>query len=188
MFNSSRLRAAFACSFVFVCLAPLSGCQLFVRNPPATVASVDLERYVGRWYEIASYPVFFNQGLTGVTATYALLPDGKVSVFNKGYKGALDGPESSIEGTARVVDTETKSKLAVRFNQFPNNLFEGQYWIVVLDEDYQYAAVSDPQRYTLFILSRTPQMDDATYASILSDLEANGFDISTLKKTEQPAK
>ena len=84
-----------------------------------------------------------------------------------------------------MVDTATNSKLAVRFDQFPANLFEGRYWIVVLDPDYQFAAVSDPQRSTLFVLSRTPQMDDATYADILSQLEANGFDLSKLKKTEQ---
>lgn len=182
-----RLRAAAACASIIFAAIAFSGCQMLAANPPETVDSVDLERYAGLWYEIASYPVFFNKNLTGVTAEYGIRPDGKVSVFNKGYKGALDGPESTIEGTARVVDPVTNSKLAVRFNQFPNNLFEGDYWIVVLDDDYQYAAVSDPRRFTLFVLSRTPQMDDATYASILSDLEANGFDVSTLKKTEQAA-
>jgi len=154
-------------------------------NAPATVAQVDLAQYAGLWYEVASYPVFFNKGLTGVTAEYGVLPDGRVSVFNRGFKEALDGPESTIRGKARVVDTVTNSKLAVRFDQFPVNFFEGQYWIVVLDPAYQYAAVSDPQRSTLFILSRTPQMDDATYADILAELEANGFDLSKLKKTEQ---
>jgi apolipoprotein D and lipocalin family protein len=167
----------------------LGGCAILgpPKDAPTTVSSVDLERYVGKWYEIASFPAFFNRGLTGVTAEYAILPDGKVSVFNRGFKEALDGPESNISGKARVVDTVTKSKLAVRFDQFPTNLFEGQYWIVVLDPDYQYAAVSDPQRSTLFVLSRTPQMDDAVYETILDELTANGFDISKLNRTPQPS-
>lgn len=163
-----------------------NGCACLATNPPATVASVDIERYVGLWYEIASYPVFFNKDLTGVTATYARLDDGRVSVFNRGFKGALDGPESTIRGKARVTDTTTNSKLAVRFDQFPTNLFEGQYWIVVLDPDYEYAAVSDPQRSTLFILSRTPKLDDETYEEILAQLAANGFDTAKLKRTLQP--
>lgn len=177
---SSRL---VACAIVALAC---NGCALLATDPPATVSSVDIDRYVGQWYEIASYPVFFNKDLTGVTATYARLDDGRVSVFNRGFKGALDGPESTIRGKARVTDTTTNSKLAVRFDQFPTNLFEGQYWIVVLDPDYQYAAVSDPQRATLFVLSRTPQMDDETYQDILSQLAANGFDTAKLKRTLQP--
>lgn len=183
---SARLRAVLASTCVFFASLALPGCQTIPADAPATVAAVDLEQYVGLWYEIASYPVFFNKDLTGVTAEYTLLEDGKVGVFNRGFKGALDGPESNIEGAARVVDTTTKSKLAVRFNQFPTNLFEGQYWIVVLDDEYQYAAVSDPRRSTLFILSRTPQMDDTTYQSILNELVANGFDTDKLKLTVQP--
>lgn len=167
-------------------VAVLSGCMSIPANAPATVPSVDLNRYTGLWYEIASYPVFFNRGLTGVTAEYGLLEDGRVSVFNRGFRDALDGPESNIRGKARVVDSSTNSKLAVRFDQFPNCLFEGSYWIVALDPNYQYAAVSDPQRFTLFILSRTPQMDDATYDLILGQLEENGFDLTKLRKTLQP--
>lgn len=176
---SLQLGAALA---ILVCT---SGCMSVPADAPETVSQVELPRYAGRWYEIASYPVFFNRGLTGVTAEYGVLPDGRVSVLNRGFKDALDGPESSIQGKARVVDPNTNSKLAVRFDQFPNNLFEGDYWIVVLDPDYQFAAVSDPRRYTLFILSRTPQMEESTYDNILGQLESNGFDLSKLKKTEQ---
>ena len=182
----SRTRNLFATVLIAGAALFTSGCNTIPDDAPETVPSVDLTRYVGLWYEIASYPVFFNRGLTGVTAEYALLEDGRVSVFNRGFRDSLDGAESNIEGKARVVDTETNSKLAVRFNQFPTNLFEGSYWIVVLDENYTYAAVSDPQRNTLFILSRTPQMDDATYNLIVEQLQQNGFDTEKLKKTLQP--
>lgn len=162
--------------------AALAGCP----PGPTTVPEVDLARYVGKWYEIASYEVFFNRGLTGVTAEYALLPDGKVSVFNRGFEDSLDGPESSIKGTARVVDKATNSKLAVRFDQPFGALFEGRYWIVDLDaENYQWAVVSDPRRFTLFILSRTPQMDPGTLAPILERLAAQKFDLDKLNFTPQ---
>jgi len=140
---------------------------------------------VGTWYEIASFPTFFNQGLTGVTATYGLIDANTVSVFNRGFKGSLTGTESNISGKATVVDKTTNSKLEVRFDEFPVSLFPGQYWIVLLDSDYQYAAVSDPARSTLFILSRTPALDADTYASILAQLQANGFDTSKLHLTPQ---
>ncbi len=164
--------------------AALAGCP----PPPETVPYVDLSRYVGKWFEIASYEVFFNEGLTGVTAEYGILPDGKISVKNRGFAGSLDGPEDSIEGKARVVDKTTNAKLAVRFNQPFGALFEGSYWIVDLDaENYEWAVVSDPTRFTLFILSRTPQMDDATLDPILERLADQGFDLDKLNFTPQPA-
>lgn len=186
--NTNTKLHAFACALACLVTAlALPGCLRLPADPPATVSAVDLARYTGLWYEIASYPQFFNRGLAGVTAEYALLDDGRVSVFNRGLRGGLDGPETTIAGKARVVDPATNAKLAVRFDQFPTNLFEGQYWIVLLDPEYQYAAVSDPRRATLFILSRTPQLDPATYQDILAQLAANGFDLTLLRLTEQPA-
>lgn len=169
-------------------LLPLAGALLPGCPPaPQTVPYVDLTRYVGLWYEIASYEVFFNRGLVGVTAEYALLPNGKISVKNRGFQDSLDGPEDSIEGTARVVDSLTNAKLAVRFNQPFGALFEGDYWIVDLDtENYDWAVVSDPTRFTLFILSRTPQLDDETLQPILERLAEQGFDLDKLNFTEQP--
>ena len=161
-----------------------SGCP---TNPPSTVSSVDINRYVGLWYQISAYEVFFNRGLVGVTAEYTLNDDGTVHVFNRGLQGSLDGPEQTIEGTARVVDTQTNSKLEVKFNFPLSNLFKGQYWIVDLDEqDYSYAVVSDSRRSTLFVLSRTPQLKKSVYNRILQRLEDNGFDTNTLVLTEQP--
>lgn len=166
-------------------LPALAGCP---ANAPKTVDYVDLDRYLGLWYEIASYPTFFNEGLVGTTAEYSLNDDGTIRVFNRAFDGALDGPETNIEGTARVVDTETNAKLSVTFSDNPfAQIFPGQYWIVDLDEvAYSYAVVTDSFRSTLFILSRTAQMDDATYNAILDRLEADGFNLDRLSLTPQP--
>ena len=159
------------------------GCQVY-GPPPATVAFVDVERYMGLWYEIASNPVFFNANLVGVTAEYALQEDGTVSVVNRGFVGSVDGEEQQIEGTARVVDAETNSKLAVSFPSVLGGLFEGEYWIVVLDsENYTYAVVTDSRQSTLFILYREAAMPTELYEAILDELAALGVDTSRLRLT-----
>ena len=161
----------------------LSGCPSY-GPPPATVPYVDLNQYAGLWYEIASNPVFFNKDLVGVTAEYTLQSDGRVKVVNKGYKGSLDGPLDSITGTARVVDKATNSKLAVRFGFPLGSLFEGKYWIVLLDDvNYEYAVVTDDRQFTLFILSRTPDMEAALFDEIVLALEEQGINVSRLRVT-----
>lgn len=150
--------------------------------PLETVASVDIPSYMGKWYEIASYPTFFNTNCTATTATYTLQEDGTVRVVNECRVGDVTGPVSRIEGTARVVDTETNAKLKVSFSLFP----EGDYWIIDLDEEYQWAVVGDPRRSTLFILSRTPTLDDDVYEGILSRLPEKCYDPEDLELTPQP--
>lgn len=155
------------------------------EGPPlAVVERVELERYVGTWYEIASYPAPFQAGCTGTTAEYTLLPDGRVQVVNRCYDGGLDGPLRSITGTARVADAETGAKLKVSFF-WP---FEGDYWIIDLDrENYQWAVVGEPGRRFLWILSRTPTLDDAIYDDIVSRLPDRDYDASRLERTPQRA-
>jgi apolipoprotein D and lipocalin family protein len=140
-----------------------------------------LQRYAGVWYEIASYPAPFQAGCTGTTAEYVLGDDGRVSVVNRCRDGRLDGPMRTVQGTARVVDPETNAKLKVSF--FPP--FEGDYWIIGLDEDYQWAVVGEPSRRYLWILSRSPTMDESVYQSIISGLPDQGYDPSRLARTEQ---
>ena len=159
-----------------VCMA-LSGCK--------TVEFVDIPRYMGLWYQISANEVSFNEGLVGVTAEYTLLEDGSVEVYNRGYQDTLDGEVSDITGLATVYNTETNAELIVEFPEAPSFAYPN-YLIVVLDEiDYQYAVVTDPFDYTLFVLSRTPSMDDNTYAMILGDLESRGIDTSKLILTPQ---
>lgn len=163
-------------------LLPIAGCGTLFQSglPLDVVGQVDIQRYMGKWYEISKYPVPFETGCYGVTAEYSLKDDGTVRVFNTCRKP--DGTiANTIEGSATVVDSSTNAKLNVTF--FPP--FGAPYWIIDLDENYQWAVVSDPTRFTLWILSRTPTLDDATYASIVSRLPDKGFDPSRLELMPQ---
>jgi len=148
-----------------------------------TVDKVDLDRYVGLWYEIASYPSWFQRGCTGTTAEYKWRDDGLIEVVNSCRKGSLDGKLKRATGRAKVVDTDSNAKLKVSFF----GPFWGDYWILELDPDYQWAVVGVPSRKYLWILSRTPRLDAATYQQILESLPRRGFDLSRLRETEQPS-
>lgn len=149
--------------------------------PLEVVPSVDLNRYAGKWYEIARLPNRFQRDCTGnVTATYTLRPDGKIQVLNQ--CASKDGKNKSARGVARLVGgKEPNTKLKVSFF-WP---FSGDYWIIDLDPDYRWAVVGEPRRRYLWILSREPQMDDETYQGIVERAAAKGFDINSLIRTAQ---
>ncbi len=149
--------------------------------PLETVESVDLQRYLGTWYEIASFPQSFQRGCTGTTATYSLKDDGEIEVLNRCRKGSLSGRESTALGRARVTDESTNARLEVSFF----GPFWGDYWIVDLGADYEYAVVGHPGRAYLWILSRAPTMQDAVYGGILERLVAQGYDPDRLVRTLQ---
>jgi apolipoprotein D and lipocalin family protein len=151
-------------------------------QPLKTVQKVDLERYMGQWYEIASFPQRFQKGCVASSAMYSLRQDGKVDVFNQCRNETLDGKLRSAKGKAWVVDKQSRAKLKVRFF-WP---FSGDYWIIDLGPNYEYAVVGHPNRNYLWILSRKPQMNDETYNSILQRLKEQQYDLSRLKKTLQP--
>jgi len=150
-------------------------------SPLTVVDVVDLNRYLGMWYEIASYPSWFQKGCTGSTAEYSLLSDGKIQVINRCHKDSLEGPLKVSKGKAEVADTATNAKLKVWFF-WP---FKGNYWIIELDDDYQYVVVGEPSRKYLWVLSRTPTMDEAIYQEILGRLPQKGYDPAGLRKTAQ---
>ncbi|MCG8537976.1 MAG: lipocalin family protein [Pseudomonadales bacterium] len=166
---------------ITLALGGLSGCKSV-----ETVPFVEVERYMGLWYQISAYETSFNQGLVGVTAEYTLLEDGSVQVYNRGFEGSLEGPIDEILGNAVVVDEETNSRLKVSFPGVPNFPFANYLIVILEEENYSYAVVTDPLKYTLFVLSRTPQMNDATYAAILAELEEMGINTEKLLLTEQP--
>ena len=175
------LAFVFITAFSIIGLPQMSFTQMM---PPETVDYVDVSRYTGLWYQIASY-INPNIGdLAGVTAEYALNQDGTVKVVNKGFVGGLDGTPVMIEGIARVVDPETNAKLAVSFPEF-GITEESEYWIIELGEYYSYSVVTNSQRSSLFILNRRPTMDDATYQDIIDRLSRNGFDPEQIVKTPQ---
>lgn len=160
----------------------LMGCASMPSEPLEVVENVDVGRYMGKWYEIASYPAPFQQGCVGSTAEYDLRDDGTVRVVNRCYEGSFEGDLRRVEGTARVVDEDTNARLKVSFF-WP---FEGDYQIIDLDKDYQWAVVGEPSRSYLWILSRTPTLPDEVYESILSRLPAQGYNPARLDMTPQP--
>jgi len=148
--------------------------------PLTTVPKVDLKRYTGRWYEIAKFANRFERQCDrDVTATYDIRPDGKISVVNACY--TKEGKLSQSTGWAKVADAQTFSKLKVTFF-WP---FFGDYWIIDLGANYEYAVIGEPGRKYLWILSRTAQMDDKVYAEIAARLAAQGYDASRLERMKQ---
>lgn len=146
-----------------------------------TVPNVDLEKYSGRWYEIAAYPQRFQKGCHCTTADYTLSDKGYVIVENRCNKDSIVGDAAYIKGKAFVTKNSGNAKLKVQFF-WP---FKGKYWIIDLADDYSYAVVSHPNRKYLWILSRTPVMKDAVYQGILSRLKEKGFDLEKIKITQQ---
>jgi apolipoprotein D and lipocalin family protein len=146
-----------------------------------TVPSVDLTKYAGKWYEIASYPQRFQKGCHCTTAEYTLSNKGFVILENKCRKDSVSGKLSSIKGKAFVTKNSGNAKLKVQFF-WP---IRGKYWIIDLAEDYSFAVVSHPNKIYLWILSRTPEMNPAIFSTIISRLKDKGFDTGKLKATEQ---
>lgn len=152
-----------------------------------TVSSVDLNRYKGKWYEIAKYPNKFQKQCAGnTTAEYRLKRGGKIEVVNRCVTSS--GQTEEAKGEAKVVDKSTNAKLKVRFApgflSFIPSVW-GDYWIIDLDPEYRWAAVGDPKREYFWILSRESEMDDGTYQNILRRAESMGFSPGKVEKTPQ---
>jgi apolipoprotein D and lipocalin family protein len=146
-----------------------------------TVANVDLIKYAGKWYEIASYPQRFQKGCHCTTAEYTLSDKGFVIVENRCNKDSITGKQAYIKGKAFVEAHSGNSKLKVQFF-WP---FKAKYWIIDLADDYSYAVVSHPNKKYLWILSRTPKMNETLYQQIVFRLREKGFDITKLQITIQ---
>lgn len=158
-------------------------------QPVRTVENVDLDRYVGDWFEIARYPNRFQAKCAGdVRASYSKRSDGRIDVINRCR--AADGSLTEARGVARVVDKRTSAKLKVRFAPGWLSFLPfvwGDYWVLALADDYSWAVVGSPDRDYLWILARTAVLDDGEYASALAAARANGFDTEPLMKTNQTA-
>jgi apolipoprotein D and lipocalin family protein len=146
------------------------------HKPLEVVPHVDLKKYLGKWYEIAHLPARFQDGCMDTTATYTLSDDGSISVLNECRRR---GKVKRAKGKAKVADTTSGAKLKVTFF-WP---FYGDYWIINLGTDYEYAVVGTPNRKYLWILSRTPQMDDSLFSQLIDSVRSKGFDVTKLIKT-----
>jgi apolipoprotein D and lipocalin family protein len=146
-----------------------------------TVPFVDLKKYSGKWYEIASYPQRFQKGCHCTTAEYTATDKDYVIVENRCNKDSVTGKQSYIKGKAFIEKNSGNAKLKVQFF-WP---FTGKYWIIDLADDYSYAVVGHPNRNYLWILSREPKMKEEIYLQILSRIKDKGFDLSKIQKTVQ---
>lgn len=146
-----------------------------------TVKELDLNRYLGTWYEIARFPHSFEKNLVGVTATYSLRDDGKIKVLNQGYKNTLNGELSVAEGKAKIPDKLQPGKLKVSFFW----IFYGDYNVLELDENYQYVMIGSSTDKYFWILNRTPQMEVATYEMLLEKARKRGYNLDKLYKVPQ---
>lgn len=164
-------------------IAPLSHAAPAV----APIARLDVPRYMGTWYEIAKYPNRFQKDCAGfTTATYTLQPDKTVQVANRCRRA--DGTPDQAIGSARQIGAPTSATLKVRFaprwlSFLP--MVWGDYWVIDLDPAYSLAAVSEPKREYLWILSRTPTVPHEAYEALLERLQQQGFDLSKLETTRQ---
>lgn len=145
------------------------------------VSELNLERYLGTWYEIARYDHKFERDLVGVTATYSMRKDGKIKVINRGYKGRLDGPYSEAIGKAKIPNPQIPAKLKVSFFLF----FYGDYFVMELDDAYQWAVIGSSSDRYLWILSRQAIMKQAIYDDLLERLTSRGYTTDQLIKVEQ---
>ncbi|MGA3193125.1 MAG: lipocalin family protein [Candidatus Bathyarchaeia archaeon] len=140
------------------------------------VPHVELEKYLGKWYEIAHLPARFQEGCSDTTATYTLSKDGSISVLNECIR---NGKVKKAKGKAKVVEKSSGAKLKVTFFR----PFYGDYWIIKLGKDYDYAVVGTPNRKYLWILSRTPQMDDNLFSELIEFVKSKGFNVENFIRT-----
>jgi apolipoprotein D and lipocalin family protein len=159
------------------------------KAPPQTVSAVDLSQYMGKWYEIAAIPMFFErQCVANTTAEYAQLVSGEVSVFNSCEKA--NGKRQSAVGQGRVVDSQSNAKLKISFLNLPLLGWQfwasGDYWIIDLAPDYSTALIGHPNRKYGWILARSPKLSTETLNSLSQKLAQQGYtpcDFITMPQT-----
>jgi len=146
-----------------------------------TVKELDLNRYLGTWYEIARFPHSFEKNLVGVTATYSLRADGKIEVLNQGYQNMLEGERSKAVGKAKIPNKQDPGKLKVSFFW----IFYGDYNVLELDENYQFVMIGSSSPKYFWILCRTPQMAPEVYEMLLEKARKRGYNLDKLYKVPQ---
>ncbi len=176
------LRAT-ALYFLFASALVVPSCGGNQANAPVPVASVDLSRYMGKWYEIAKIPNRFQKKCAGnTTAEYTLRADGTVQVVNS----CLDqeGKQVIAKGIGKVTDPLTNARLKVSFvSFFGMHFFWGDYWILGLDKNYRYAVVGVPSREYGWILGRKPELSSAEWTAVEAILRNQGYHWEDFERT-----
>lgn len=160
-------------------LALVASAAQAAPDPLPTVPAVDLTRYAGAWYEIALLPNRFQKQCVADTQARYRLDGERVEVINRCRQS--DGSVDAVKGHAKVVEGSSNAKLRVSFF-WP---FYGDYWVLALDPDYRQVLVGAPSRKYAWVLSRTPQMDEAALQALLERAAALGFDKAAFKRTPQ---
>ena len=179
-----------SCLFLMaLSLVSCGGHSTTAQPPLQTAASVDLSRYVGLWYEIARLPMWAQRKCVASTAEYRLLETGEIGVRNACV--TTSGDQNSIEGTATVVDPESHAKLNVMFDKWVVKVAswftsskEGNYWILRVDPDYRWAMVGTPDRRYLWILGRTPVLEEPLYQDLVDSARQLGFPTEQLIRSK----
>jgi apolipoprotein D and lipocalin family protein len=162
-------------------------CACAPSRVPQVVSTVDLGKYAGCWYELATKPMFVQRKCTGTTAEYRVLDSTTVSVVNSCRWEGLDGELREVRGRATVSDPAVPGKLEVRFDTWWGMFARGDYWVLLLDPRYRWSVVGGPDPDRLWILSRTPTIPEADKLEILTELQRRGVDLSGLRWTLQPS-
>lgn len=151
-----------------------------------TVPRLLIEKYLGKWYEVARFDHSFQRNCYATTAEYTLREDGDIRVLNTCRKGSPQGELDTAVGRAWVVNEDTNAQLKVQFflSFWKIPWFAGDYYVIALDENYQYAMVGAPNRKYLWILSRTPNIEADSLEVLLGTAKDLGFDISKLLYTQ----
>jgi apolipoprotein D and lipocalin family protein len=154
------------------------GCSSY--PPLEVVKSVDLKRYLGKWYEIAKLPNSFQKNCFCSTAEYSVIDDETIRVINSCRKDGFAGEPDQVSGKAFIVPNSNNAKLRVQFF-WP---FRGDYWIIELDENYEWVVVGTQSRKYLWILARAKSIDSTLYNDLIERIKSKGFDITKIERTE----
>ncbi len=183
----SKTRRALGLLAMIAATGFISSCAVLDKGPvgntavPQPAKAVELERYMGRWYEYGRYEAAFQKGCEAVTADYALTKDGGISVLNRCRKGRVDSKASitKAKGKAKVVAGSNGAKLKVSFF----GPFYGDYWVLDRAEDYSWAIVGEPSGRYLWMLTRKAKPDPATTVLLKSRVETLGYNWSMVRIT-----
>ncbi len=172
----------------FMILALSLSCSTMAGHEPLdTVEKVELNKYLGKWYEIARFEQSFQKGCEAVTAEYSLRKDGDINVLNSCREGSVTGPKKQSTGRAWIKDKKTNAKLKVQFflKSIKIGFLSGNYWIIDLGENYEYTVIGDPSRKYLWFLSRTPKMEESLFNELVARAREKGFETEKLRITKQ---
>lgn len=162
-------------------LSACAGGPVGNNDVPDPAKPVETSRYLGKWFEVGRYENSFEKGCEGVTAEYAALPDGEVSVKNTCRQGAVDGEVKVSEGRAKIVDETTNAKLKVSFF---GPFYLGDYWVLDRADDYSWSIVGEPSGKFLWLLSRSAKPGDAAIRQLAQRAASLGYDTALIRWTK----